>query len=272
MNKRGTIGRGLAALMGEDATKTAEIIEVDIEAISPNPFQPRKSFDQEKLNDLVNSIKNQGVIQPILVTKNGAGGYTLVVGERRWRAAKLAGLSKIPALIKDLSKKEIIEAALIENIQREDLNPIDIAEAYKNLIDEFKYTQEELSAIVSKSRSAVANTLRLLKLPEYAKDALRKGLISEGHGRALLAVDDEKKRKDLFKKLTSEKITVREAERKVSRKTKDENIEALEERLSKNLKTRVKIEGKGKKGKIIIEYYSLSHLEELLGLLEIEQS
>ncbi len=268
MNKRSTIGRGLAALMGDEITKTSEILEIDIESVSPNPHQPRKSFDEEKLNDLVNSIKNQGIIQPILVTRNSHNGYTIVVGERRWRAAKLAGLVKIPAIVKDLSKKEIIEAALIENIQREDLNPIDIAEAYKNLIDEFKYTQEELSSIVSKSRSAVANTLRLLKLPDYAKEALRKGVISEGHGRALLAVEDEKKRKELFKRLTENRITVREAEKKAKRKSKDENIMALEERLSKSLKTKVKIEGKGKKGKIVIEYYSLSQLEELLGILE----
>lgn len=270
MNKKGPIGRGLAALMGEENVINMEVQEIDIESIVPNPFQPRKSFDEDKLKELVSSIKNQGIIQPVLLSKGGDGKYALVVGERRWRAAKIAGLTKIPAIVKNLSKKEIMEAALVENIQREDLNPIDIAEAYKNLIEEFKYTQEELSSIVSKSRSAIANTMRLLKLPDYAKEAIRNGVITEGHGRALLSIDDEKERQRLFKKLTEEKIPVREAERRSKGKSKDQNILALEDRLSKVLKTKVKIEGKAKKGKIIIEYYSSDQLEEILSSLEKE--
>lgn len=220
MNKKPPVGRGLAALMGEESVASAEVQEVDINSIVPNPYQPRKIFDEDKLNELVNSIKNQGILQPILLSKDGDGKYTLIIGERRWRAAKIAGLEKIPAIVKNMSKKEIMESALIENIQREDLNPLDVAEAYKSLIDEFKYTQEELSNIVSKSRSAIANTIRLLKLPDYAKDALRKGIISEGHGRALLAVENEKERLKLFKKLTEEKIPVREAEKRSKKKVK----------------------------------------------------
>lgn len=270
MNKKPPVGRGLAALMGEESVASAEVQEVDINSIVPNPYQPRKIFDEDKLNELVNSIKNQGILQPILLSKDGDGKYTLIIGERRWRAAKIAGLEKIPAIVKNMSKKEIMESALIENIQREDLNPLDVAEAYKSLIDEFKYTQEELSNIVSKSRSAIANTIRLLKLPDYAKDALRKGIISEGHGRALLAVENEKERLKLFKKLTEEKIPVREAEKRSKKKLKDQNILALEERLSKTLKTKVKIEGKAKKGKIIIEYYSLEQFEEILSNIERE--
>ncbi len=270
MNKKPPMGRGLAALMGEESLTSSEIQEVDIDAIIPNPYQPRKVFDKEKLQELVVSIKNQGILQPILLSKDGDNKYTLIVGERRWRAAKLAGLIKVPAIIKNMSKKEIMESALIENIQREDLNPLDIAEAYKSLIDEFKYTQEELSSIVSKSRSAIANTLRLLRLPDYAKDALRNGVITEGHGRALLAIEDEKERQKLFKKLTEEKLPVREAEKRSKKVTKDQNIVAFEERLSKVLKTKVKIEGRVKRGKIIIEYYSLDQFEEIVSNLEGE--
>lgn len=268
MNKKLPIGRGLAALMGEKNILSGDVQEIDIDSIAPNPYQPRREFDQEKLNELAISIKNQGLLQPILVSKNGEDRYTLIVGERRWRAAKIAGLNKIPAIVKEMNKKEIMEAALIENIQREDLNPLDVAQAYKSLIDEFKYTQEELANIVGKSRSAIANTIRLLKLPEYAKDALRQGVITEGHCRTILSVEDEKERYRLFKKLTEEKIPVREAERRIRKKNKDENILALEERLSKALKTKVIIEGRAKKGKIIIEYYSLDHLEELITNIE----
>lgn len=266
-NKKGHLGRGLAALMEHEST--VESGDIPVNLISPNPFQPRKSFDKEKFDELVQSIKNQGIIQPIVVTPKEEGGYFIVVGERRWRAAKELKMERIPAIIKKMERKEMMEAALIENIQREDLNIVEMAEAYKMLMEEFKYTQEELAGVVGRSRSSVANVLRILKLPEDIKNALKEGKITEGHGRALLSVEDEKEREKLFKKMLETKITVREAERKaLKKKEKDVNIKAIEERLSLALKTKVTITGKKKKGKIIIEYYSMEQLEEMIEKLE----
>jgi ParB family chromosome partitioning protein len=267
MNKKEPLGRGLSALIETDAV--AEVVDIETDKIVPNPYQPRKQFDEEKLNELVKSIKNQGIIQPIIVTKNKEKNvYTIVVGERRWRAAKIAGLKTIPAIVKDMSDKQIIEAALIENIQREELNPIELALAYKKLMEEFKYTQEELSEIVSKSRSSVANTLRLLKLPEEIQEAIKTNKITEGHGRALLAIEDDKKRMELFRRMLNEKVTVREAEKKVKqKKQKDVAITDLENRLSSIFQTKVSITGRKKKGTIMIEYYSREQLEGLINML-----
>lgn len=266
MSKKEPLGRGLSALI--DTEPGIEVLEIETEKIEPNPYQPRKQFNQEKLNELVQSIKTQGIIQPVIVTKGKGGIYTLVVGERRWRAAKILGMKTIPAIVKEMNNKQIMESALIENIQREDLNPIELAHAYKKLIDEFKYTQEELSEIVGRSRSSIANVLRLLKLPEHIQSAIQENRITEGHGRALLAIDDEEKREKLFQKMLTEKVTVREAEKKVKvKKEKDVTIQDLENRLSSIFQTKVTIKGKRKKGSIIIDYYSKEQLDGLINLL-----
>lgn len=267
MNKKAPLGRGLAALI--DSEETVEVREIDADQIEPNPYQPRKRFNQEKLDELVKSIRKQGIIQPIIVVKGSNNKYQIVVGERRWRAAKQLKMAKIPAIVKIMDKKDLMEAALIENIQREDLNPMEQAEAFKRLMDEFKYTQEELAEVVGKSRSGVANTLRLLRLTNEMKEALRDGKITEGHGRALLSVETEKDRLKLFKKMLQEKVTVRKAEGVVrKKKERDVNISALEERLSSGLKTKVSIQGRKKKGRLIIEYYSSEHLEGIIAMLE----
>lgn len=267
-NKKGHLGRGLAALM--DSESGIESGEISIELISPNPYQPRKTFDQQKFDELVQSIKNQGIIQPIVITPKGDGSYYIVVGERRWRAAKALHMEKVPAIIKPMEKKDIMEAALIENIQREDLNVVEMAEALKKLMDEFTYTQEELANIVGKSRSSVANILRILRLPDEMKIAIKEGKITEGHARALLSVESDKERKKLFNKMLETKITVRQAEKKATKKReKDVNIKAIEEKLSQILKTKVLITGKKKKGKMIIEYYSLEQLEEIIEKIEM---
>lgn len=266
MNKKPSLGRGLSALI--ETGPSMEVVEIETEKIEPNPYQPRKQFNQEKLNELVQSIKSQGIIQPIVVTRNENDRYTIVVGERRWRAAKILGMKSVPAIVKEMNKKQIIESALIENIQREDLNPIELAQAYKRLIDEFKYTQEELSEIVGRSRSSVANILRLLKLPENIQNAIRENKITEGHGRALLAVEDEKKMQQLFKKMLNEKVTVREAEKKVKlKRPKDITIQDLESKLSSLFQTKVTIKGRKKKGSIVIDYYSKEQLDGLINLL-----
>lgn len=269
MNKKGPLGRGLAALI--DSEEAAEIREINTEQVEPNPYQPRKRFNQEKLDELVKSIKTQGIIQPIIVARGGDGKYQIVVGERRWRAAKQLKMAKIPAIVKVMDKKDMMEAALIENIQREDLNPLEQAEAFKRLMDEFKYTQEELSEIVGKSRSGVANMLRLLRLSDEMKEALRDGKITEGHGRALLSVETEKERVKLFRKMLQEKVTVRKAEKESKKKKeKDVNFAALEQKLAGCLKTKVSIHGRKKKGKLIIEYYSWEQLEGIIERIEGE--
>lgn len=267
-NKKGHLGRGLAALIDSDSNVEAREIEID--TIEPNPYQPRKTFNQEKFDELVQSIKTQGIIQPIVVTPKGEDGrYFIVVGERRWRAAKALNMQKVPAIVKSMEKKEVMEAALIENIQREDLNVVEMAEAFKKLMDEFKYTQEELANVVGRSRSSVANVLRILKLSDEIKNAIREGKITEGHGRALLSVETEKEREKLFKKMLQTKVTVRDAEKKAKNKQeKDANFKDIEERLTQRLKTKVVITGKRKKGKLIIEYYSLEQLEGIINQLE----
>lgn len=266
MSKKEPLGRGLSALIETEVG--TEVLEIETDKIEPNPYQPRKQFNQEKLNELVQSIKTQGIIQPVILTKGKGDKYTLVVGERRWRAAKILGMKTIPAIVKEMNNKQIMESALIENIQREDLNPIELAHAYKKLIDEFKYTQEELSEIVGRSRSSVANVLRLLKLPEHIQSAIQENKITEGHGRALLAIDDEEKRDKLFQKMLTEKVTVREAEKKVKvKKNKDITIQDLENKLSSVFQTKVTIKGKKKKGSIVIDYYSKEQLDGLINLL-----
>jgi ParB family transcriptional regulator, chromosome partitioning protein len=265
------LGKGLEALIPE---KGEEIVHLDIDRIFPGEQQPRKAFRDESLRELAASIREKGVLQPVIVSRVGDGTFRLVTGERRWRAASLAGLKKIPAMIKNVASRDSLEIALIENIQREDLNPIEAAEAFNRLIADFYLTQEELSDKVGKDRATIANYLRLLKLPQEIKNLVYNGSISAGHAKAILTIDGKAKQVDAARKIIKRGLSVREAELlsgKTSRspkvKSKDPQISSLEEKLIKNLGTKVRISNKGKKGKIEIEYYSLEELDRLLDIL-----
>lgn len=266
------LGKGLEALIPE---KGEEIIYLDIDRIFPGEQQPRKTFKDESLKELAASIKEKGILQPVIVSRVGDGSFRLVTGERRWRAASLAGLKKIPSLIKNVASKDSLEIALIENIQREDLNPIEAAEAFSRLIIEFNLTQEELSDRVGKERATIANYLRLLKLPEEVKGYIYNGSLSMGHAKAILALDGKAHQIDAARKMIKKSLSVREAELLVkkisvppkSRMSSDPQISSLEEKLIRGLGTKVRIINRGKKGKIEIEYYSLEELERLLDIL-----
>jgi len=283
MNKKG-LGKGLGALIssaGEEKVDSG-VIEVKINDIEPNTNQPRKYFDTEKLEQLAESIRKHGGVQPIIVRREN-GTYRIVAGERRWRAARLAGLTTIPVIEKDLSNKQIMEIALIENIQREDLNPIEEAEAYHRLLNEFNMTQEELSNSIGKSRSAIANTIRLLGLPDKVKEKLIEGRITSGHARALLAIDNRELQEKLCDEIIDKNLTVRQVELLVKKKlaelsgsenkrNKNEKINKeeylkIEENLQNIFGTKVKLINNNKKGKIMIEYYSEEELERLIELL-----
>lgn len=279
------LGKGLDSMIPEKKTKAElkevadkSFIEVKISEIDPNIGQPRKSFNEDELLELAESIKIHGVIQPVILTKRGKR-YELIAGERRWRAAKLAGLAKIPALVREYTDKEIMEVSLIENIQRQDLNPVEEAEAFKNLIDEYKMKQDDLAERVSKSRSAITNALRLLKLDEKVKAMLAEGLITTGHARALLAVEDKDKQQQLATKIFDEKLSVRETEKlvkalsegkenKKEEKTSEKLVyRKLEDSLKSILGSNVSIKSKqGGKGKIEIDYYSMEELDRITEL------
>ncbi len=267
------LGKGLDALIPE---KGEEVLYIDIDRIRPSKQQPRKFFDEKALKELAASIKEKGVLQPIIVSRTCDGTFNLITGERRWRASLLAGLKKVPALIKNIASKDSLEIALIENIQREDLNPIETAEAFNRLVKEFDLTQEELSDRVGKERATVANYLRLLKLPDEIKTMIYSGSLSMGHARALLSIEGRTSQVEAARKIIKNGLSVREAEllaKKVSRPPKpgvrkDPQILSLEEKLIKHLGTRVRILHKGKKGgQIEIEYYSLEELDRLLEIL-----
>jgi ParB family chromosome partitioning protein len=267
------LGKGLNALIPE---KGDEVLYLDIARILPGVYQPRKSFNEASLKELAASIKEKGVLQPIIVSRTGDGSFSLIAGERRWRAASLAGLKKIPALIKNVASKDSLEIALIENIQREDLNPVETAEAFNRLMQDFGLTQEELSGRVGKERATVANYLRLLKLPDEVKAMLYEGSLSMGHARAILSIDGRASQVEAAKKIIRAGLSVREAEslvKKISRpgrtKTaKDPQISSLEDKLIKHLGTKARILHRGKKGgRIEIDYYSLDELDRLLEIL-----
>lgn len=278
MAKKG-LGRGLDVLLPEEDGR--ETAEVKITDVMPNKKQPRKSFDEEKLAALADSIREHGLIQPIIVTQNGDT-YTIVAGERRWRAAKKAGLKKIPVLIRDYDDLAVREIALIENLQREDLNPIEEALGYKSLMDEYGLTQEEISAKIGKSRSAVANSVRLLALDDYTRQKLVSGEITEGHARCALSVPNGVVREFFINRITEDGLNVRQAEllakdlaKPPAEKTKKKENAAYKielERISRNLEqylgTKVKLSGSSKKGKIEIEYYGNEDLERLLDLIK----
>ncbi len=278
MAVRKGLGRGLNTMIPNAADiqqKENLVSQLNIIDVEPNRDQPRKNFDKDSLEALSGSIKEIGVILPIIVIKTESGRYQIIAGERRWRAAKLAGLKTIPAIIKNYDDKEAAEVALIENLQREDLNPIEEAKGYKSLMDGFSMTQEEISKRVGKSRSAVANSLRILNLPDEIIKYLITGEISQGHGRALLAIEDDKLKIEIAKKIIKDGLNVRQVEalvknlseakpKKKKKQTQlDIEIKALEEKFEKTLSTKVKIKHGQKKGKIEIEYYGNDDLERI---------
>ncbi len=254
------LGKGLDVLLPVEEG----FIEIEKEKIKPNRYQPRERFEDERDNELFLSIKESGLLQPIVVRCIDEG-YEIIAGERRFRAAVKAGFTKIPAIVKEVSDSESLELALVENIQRENLNPIEEAKAYKRLINEFGLTQEEISKAIGKERSVIANTIRLLSLPEHIQKAIQSGEISAGHGRAILSIN-ESERDEVFKEILKKKLSVREVEKKgVSRETKiDYELLEIEEKIQKILGTNVKIKGNITKGKIEIEYYTSDGLSGIL--------
>lgn len=283
MAKKMGLGKGIGSLFPEESLLTPEngVLELKISQVEPNKNQPRKTFDQEKLEILADSIRQHGLIQPIIVTKNDNDTYTIVAGERRWRAAKKAGLTKVSAVIKDYSDQAVTEVALIENLQREDLNPIEEALGYKDLSESYSLTQEEISKKVGKSRSAIANSMRLLSLePEFQKKLIS-GEISEGHARACLALEGFPLREFLINRVIEDGLNVRQTENLVKELQKepktppkkklsafDIELTRIQSDLESHLGTKVKISHGSKKGKIEIEYYGNDDLDRILNLLK----
>jgi ParB family chromosome partitioning protein len=286
---RQALGKGLEALIPVSGDVNGAPVasstptEVSVDRIVPNPHQPRQDFHPHELEELTASVRENGVVQPILVRPRGEGRYELVAGERRLRAAKLAGLAQVPVVIRDISDTESLELALVENIQREDLNPVEEAQAFNQLLNQFELTQEELAKKIGKERSSVANTLRLLQLSAPLFELVRNGSLSEGHGRALLAVSDEEARKRLADKIVRDNLSVREAEQLAQGlkpvkapkpkgakrlEIKDPHLRQLEDEIKRKLGTQVRvIPRNAQKGRIEIEYYSLEDLDRILALL-----
>lgn len=290
MSSRQALGRGLDSLIPvqgdiEEAPSAAATPrqELPIDLIKPNPFQPRKEFEPLELEELAASIREKGVMQPIMVRPRPDGSYELIAGERRLRACKLAGLAQIPVVIRDVDDTESLELALIENIQREDLNPVEEARAYQQLLSQFSLSQEEMAQKVGKDRSSVANTLRLLKLPAPVLEMVEKNLLSEGHARAILGLDNDDAMLRLAEKIRRDGLSVREAEKlaqgekpaatgkppKAAKgEVKDPHARHLEEELRRKLGTHVKVTPRtAQKGKIEIEYYSLEDLDRIVSLM-----
>ena len=297
--KKGGLGRGLDALFADvpvtapetnkktEKKEKEEVAEaaaedrvnyIKIHEIMPNVNQPRKTFNEDKIEELADSIREHGIIQPIVVRKKKKG-YEIVAGERRWRAAMKAGLAEVPCLLKELTDEQNMLIAIIENMQREDLNPIEEAEGLHQMVSTFGLTQEQVSKSVGKSRPYITNALRLLKLPEYIREKLAEGVISAGHGRTLITVEDEDLRRQLFDKIVAEGLSVRETEKlvaelgkpakkKPAKKLKNPDTAHVEEELKVILGTKVNIVEKGKKGKIEIECYSRDELNRLIELLK----
>jgi len=280
MREKKALGKGLKALIPdiEGAIEPSEeILFCNIEEIAPNPHQPRRDFDPTKIEELALSIKEKGVLQPLLVRKVGEG-YELIAGERRLRAAQKAGLKKVPVIVKKAQEKDLLELSLVENLQREDLNVIEEAEAIKRLLEEFHYTQDTLASRLGKSRSSITNTLRLLRLPQKIKDDLKRGIITMGHARAYLGVEQTSLQLKIHQEVIKKGLSVRQTERLVKKEkqplhkrvsfSKDAaEIEALTEELKRIFGTKVKIIKRGKAGRIIIEFYSTEEMESILDRL-----
>jgi len=276
------LGKGLSALIPDNLKLSDEkeakenIAYVPIEKIKESSFQPRINYDDQKLKDLVASIKEKGVLQPLVVRKQDDG-YEIVAGERRLKAARILNLQKVPVMIKQVSSEEALVLALVENIQREDLNPIEEAKAFQQLIEEFTLTQEDVAQSVGKDRSTISNALRLLKLPEDIQQAVFSGEISTGHARALLSIENAQKQRQYFEQTKKKGFSVRELETKIKagekspfrqKKAKSQELVVLENALQERLGTKVRIQAQKKRGKIVIEYYSLKDLERILDILK----
>jgi ParB family transcriptional regulator, chromosome partitioning protein len=277
---RKALGRGLSALLSDSLAQGDELLEVDIELIEPNPHQPRLNFDEKKLDELAQSIQANGLVQPILLRRMPHGNYQIVAGERRWRAAQRAGIQRINAVIRDIPDARLLELALIENIQREELNPIEEAQAYQRLIRDFKMTQDEMALRVGKDRSSVANHLRLLKLPVTIQKMLEDGSLTAGHARALLALETEQLQLKMANDIVNGNLSVRETERAVKRASpgsrnrenstalrNDANIRAAELKMKRFLGTQVKIQLSQNGGKIEIEFSSLGELDRIYSII-----
>ena len=281
------MGKGVAALFHtddviENVLENQNVVELKLTEIEPNKNQPRRKFDKEKLGALAESLSQYGVLQPIVVKKLDTGFYQIIAGERRWRAARMANLKKIPVIIKEFDDRETMEIALIENLQREDLNPIEEAEGFQELMDRFQMTQEQLSQKVGKSRSAIANSLRLLHLPKEIRQYLIDGKLSSGHARAILSAEKKEVQMAAAQKIMEEEWSVRQAEAYIAQLQKtpvvkkktaqqeelERHILSLENKLSTALGTKVKIHHSKNKGKIEIQYYSNDDFERIMSMIK----
>jgi ParB family transcriptional regulator, chromosome partitioning protein len=285
--KKTGLGKGLDALFPgigvspEEESSGSNMLECDVDKIVPNPYQPRRSFPENEMVELADSVKVQGILQPLLVRETSSDGYELIAGERRLRAAKMAGMFKVPIIIKNIGDTELLEISIVENTQRQNLNPMEEAEAYLRLLTEFKMTQERIARQVGKSRSAVANFLRLNQLPNDIKSSIKDGLISMGHARALLGAETSALQRQAWKIVILRGLSVRATEALIQRlnsekqsivKPENRPVDAyflsLEEDLARHLGTKVMIKRRGKKGKVEIEFYGNDDLDRLLGLLK----
>ena len=281
--KRKALGKGLKAFIPEDYSilKEERYADLDIDLIQTNPDQPRKKFDEKAIDELAESIQASGVLQPVIVTPDGKY-YRIIVGERRWRAAKKIGLKKIPALIRTIQQEKQMEVSLVENLQREELNPIEISVAYHKLIQDLNHTQQQVAEIVGKDRASVSNYLRLLKLPQEIQDALAENKISMGHARALITLEDPQLQMSICNQIIQKRLSVRDVE-KISTKKKpkdtdghpsehekhpDPDLMALQEEFLKLLSTKVSIQGSQDKGMIKIFYYSMDDLDRIYELIK----
>lgn len=270
MTKRG-LGRGLEVLIPVDETQAGGVQDAPLEAITPNPHQPRSSITTQDLQELASSIREHGIIQPLIVTRKADGGYQLIAGERRWRAARLAGLQQVPVIVKDAAPQQMLELALVENVQRADLNPLEEALAYKQLIEEFGLSQGDVAQRVGKSRPAVANTLRLLLAAPAVQAAVMEGTITEGHARALLGLPSQEDQAIVLRSVIQQGLNVRQVEALVQQFARPPKpkpaplpeVEALEESFEASLGTRVRLKAGRKGGRVVIYYYSDEEFQAL---------
>lgn len=275
--ERKALGKGISALIPAKEEREDKIVYVQTEQIRPNPFQPREDFDAQGIQELAQSIKEKGVIQPLLVRQKGDY-FELIAGERRLRAANLLGIKELPIIVKDVQDQDSLELALIENIQRQNLNPIEQAHAYRYLVDKFQVTQEKISEVLGKARVSVTNILRLLNLPQEIQEEIKKGRLSFAHGRALLEVEDINQQRRLAQEAISKDLSVRELEnlikmqrsrpkRKMGQAQRDPHAKVLEEELQHILATRVRVSKRKKRGHILIEFYSEQDLERVINIM-----
>jgi ParB family transcriptional regulator, chromosome partitioning protein len=274
MNKRG-LGRGLDALLGSTPLASESLTDVPVDQVEVNPRQPRKAFDPESLDELARSLQTAGMIQPVVVRRVPGDRWQLIAGERRWRAARIAGLERIPAVVREATDAESVELALVENLLREDLNPLEEAEAYQHVLTEFGWTYEQLAQRLGRDRSSIANSLRLLRLPPAIQEDLRAGRLTMGHARALLALNDPAQQLRLRDQILAESWSVRTTEADIQKRRtappkarrRSAELMALEDSLQRALMTRVRITGNERKGRIEVAYATAEELERLSALL-----